>query len=73
MLADPRNPAYTQALSEPCPVCKAKPGDGCTNPIQPGKPLPGRDLHHGRSEVFDERLRRYTAQEGNHQCSGLGG
>ena len=38
------------ALDYPCPVCKARKGKPCTNTIQPGEPLPGRDTHVGRVE-----------------------
>lgn len=48
--SDPRPQAVTEALSRPCDICRAKPGDLCTNPIRPGQPLPGRIVHHGRME-----------------------
>lgn len=35
-------------LMQKCPVCKAKPGEGCVNTITPGEPLPGRLFHFGR-------------------------
>ncbi len=31
-----------------CEVCKAKPGQECSNTINPGRPLPGRGEHFAR-------------------------
>jgi len=36
-------------LDERCDVCKAKPGEACTNTLRPGAPLPGRSVHLART------------------------
>ena len=48
--SDPRSKAVTEALSRPCDICRAKPGELCANTIRPEQPLPGRHVHHGRLE-----------------------
>ncbi len=40
----------TDTLARRCEVCKAKPGQPCTNTILPGEPLSGRDVHYARRE-----------------------
>jgi len=37
------------SLASRCEVCKAKPGQPCTNTIRPGEPLPGRTYHYART------------------------
>jgi hypothetical protein len=38
-------------LEEFCPVCQAKPGEICRNPVTEWRPLPGRAHHIARSET----------------------
>jgi len=39
------------SLAYRCEVCKAKPGQPCTNTIRPGDPLPGRTYHYARTQA----------------------
>ncbi len=41
------------ALGWSCDICGATEGNLCTNPIEAGKPLPGRQVHFGR--LMDRR------------------
>jgi hypothetical protein len=41
-------PLVEAALATRCGLCGARPGEPCKNTIQPGKPLPGRAVHHYR-------------------------
>lgn len=50
--------------AEKCPLCGAKPGTDCTNPLNHHKPLPGRRKHFATTEYPHEILHHYTAQEG---------
>lgn len=47
--------AEKQHATKPCPVAAAcvaaKPGAPCRNTVQPGQPLPGRQVHHYRVEA----------------------
>ncbi len=38
------------ALSRSCDVCGVKRGDWCRNQINPNQPLPGRLIHHARTQ-----------------------
>lgn len=48
-LTDPDSPTVLDALTRPCDICHTPPGQLCRNTIQPGHPLPGRLVHHGRT------------------------
>lgn len=39
-----------EAMKTRCGLCGAKAGEPCRNTIQPGQPLPGRQVHHYRIE-----------------------
>lgn len=47
--ADPTSPVVKAALKTRCGLCGAKPGEPCRNTIQPGQPLPGREMHFYRA------------------------
>jgi len=42
------------SLAYRCEVCKAKPGQPCTNTIRPGEPLPGRVYHYARQYAMTD-------------------
>lgn len=49
-LYDPTHPRHQAALARGCQLCGATAGHPCTNPVQPGLPLPGgRLIHHART------------------------
>lgn len=51
------------SLDYRCEVCRAKPGQPCTNTIDPDQPLPGRGEHHARALEPDDTRRRRLARE----------
>jgi hypothetical protein len=48
-LARRNSPTVKAALQEKCPVCKAIPGEDCTNLPINGHPLQGRIVHYMRA------------------------
>lgn len=48
---NPDHPAVADALTRRCDQCGAPPGQPCHNHIAGGGPLPGRTVHHGRTEA----------------------
>lgn len=54
-LYDPSHPRHQAAMRLACELCRAPAGTPCTNPAQPGQPLPGgRLIHYGRSRPDTE-------------------
>jgi hypothetical protein len=52
-ITDPKDTRVQTALGWTCDVCKACIKHLCTNPIDSGKPLPGRVVHFAR--LIDRR------------------
>ncbi|SLF39785.1 zinc finger domain-containing protein [Mycobacteroides abscessus] len=54
VITDRADPRYAGALTRRCPICKAKVGKDCHNPLSPGQLLPGRLVHIARMEDEDQ-------------------
>lgn len=50
-LGDRLSATVQGALTRRCEVCKAGPGQDCTNTISSGGKLPGRIVHYARVEI----------------------
>jgi hypothetical protein len=48
-LGNPFSKIVKDALTRKCEVCRAKPGEHCTNTILNGHPLHGRIVHYARA------------------------
>jgi hypothetical protein len=49
-LSDVDHPKFQQAMRNTCEVCGAKPQRPCWNTINSADPLPGRLIHHARTQ-----------------------
>jgi hypothetical protein len=49
-LSDVDHPKFKRAMKNTCEVCDAKPGRPCWNTIDDEAPLPGRLIHHARTQ-----------------------